>query len=156
MEDAQKRGMPQAREELISLIPGKRPGAYTVRLNLPFRPVFVGTLEGDTFSKRIDPSKHVHHSSDSVAISAALLFSGAIPFKWIVIDTPEGKLVTSRRFFVSHGRPYTFRGYEPQLFLPRSEFGIDAARRWEEAEDRRERARQELATQMQLFAEAAA
>jgi hypothetical protein len=146
---------PQDPAALISLIPGKLSGVYTVRLNLPFRHVFMGELrtQGEgTFSKRIDPSKHVHHNSESVAVSAALLHSESIPFRWIVCEVVgKGKLVTTRRFFIAHGESFRYRNFEPQIALAISKWGVDQAREWEAEQDRRERHRSERAAQTELF-----
>lgn len=142
-------------EQLISLVPGKRPGLFTVRLDIFPRPVFIGVIEGDTFRKRVDPSKHVYHNSDSVAISAALLYAEAFRFRWIVVETPGGKLVTSRAFFLAHAMPHQFRNYEPQLFLPVAEFGIEKARTWEAEEAKRQRNEAEKQAQGSLFGDTA-
>lgn len=141
--------------ELISLIPGRFAGVYSVRLNLPFRPVFIGELRTDgegTFFKRIDPSKHVHHGSNSIAISAALLQAEHIHFKWIVVDVlGHGKACTTRGFMLAHGTAFRFRNYEPQIALPVKLWGKDAAKSWEHEQDKRERIRREVAAQTSLF-----
>jgi hypothetical protein len=141
--------------ELISLVPGRLAGVYTVRLNLPFGPVFIGELrtggEG-TYFKRVDPSKHVHHNSDSVAISAALLTAEHIGFRWIVCDIKgHGKIVTTRPYMLTHGEAFRYPKYEPQIALPVNLWGKELALEWEQEQARRERIRRELRAQGSLF-----
>jgi hypothetical protein len=127
---------------------------FSIRLN-SFPPRYIGTLEGGTYRKRIIPEKHIHHDSQSVAISAALLYASDIGFDRIVIDMPGGRIETSRGYFIARGMPHQFRNFEPQLFLPVSEFGLDKVCAWEQTEAKRLQRDAERQAQLSLFGGAA-
>jgi hypothetical protein len=80
-----------------------------------------------------------------------LLFSPDIAFERIEIDSPSGKLVTTKAYFIAHATTHQFRNCEPQLFLPLSEFGLDKVNAWEQEAAKRERNRRERASQLTLF-----
>jgi hypothetical protein len=141
---------------LVSLIPGKRPSLFAVRLNTFPVPRFIGELEGNTYRKRIHSGPHTLHNAGAIGINAAVLTHPDIPVKWIAVDVDGTKLVTSKRFLLANGHPFKYRNYEPQFALPLDLWGVDKARAWEEEEDKRERQRRERAAQGNLFEEAAA
>ena len=62
-----------------------------------------------------------------------LLTNSLFLFKFIVIFYDGKTLVTSRKYFLTHGKVLKFShsGFEPQVFLPLAEFGIDKARYFE-------------------------
>lgn len=106
----------------------------------------IGTLsaDGQTYTKTIVPSLHIHHKSDSIGFNYQLLKQSN--FKWIVVNA-EGyeTLLTSRKYILEHGFFLHFQkdGFEKQLFLRLSDFGIDKARQFEN----------ENGNQQDLFAE---
>lgn len=137
--------------------PGRTEGTYAVFIRLPHRRAYIGELrpQGDgTFYRRIDPKKHIHRNSDSIGICASLLEAPDLPFRWIVVDSPQhGKLITTRSYLLAHGVRHSYRGYEPQLFLAISGWGVEVARNWEAERARVEKLGAERSSQGDLFAQ---
>ena len=106
----------------------------------------IGTLtaDGQTYTKTIIPSLHIHRKSNSIGFNYQLLKQSS--FKWIVVKA-EGyeNLVTSRKYILQFGKYLYFKneGFEKQIFLPLSDFGIDKARQFENG----------ISNQQNLFAE---
>jgi hypothetical protein len=136
---------------LISLIAKRRQGEFAVRLNTSPHPRFIGTLKGDTLTKRINEKRHVLHNGDAIAFASALVLHSSIPFRWLVVDVDGVKFTTSRDFFVHHATAFQYRGQEPQLGLAKSLWGKELALKWEADEGRKERHRRERAAQGNFF-----
>ena len=123
---------------LLELIPTRRPHEFWVRLNTPFRPRFIGTLDlkGDgTFKTRRHEKKHLHRNSNSIAINAALLANPELQFAWVEVellhaDGSEEMLITSRAYLKAKGNPLCFNNFEPQVALELSLWGREKANRF--------------------------
>jgi len=121
--------------KLIGLIPTKYSSIFTVQLNLQEQTRYIGKIDlagqGTFFTER--KQKHVFRKTNSIGINHSLLVDESIPFKWIVIDFEGRKLVTSRLYFLTHGKCFQFgdKGFELQCFLPIEEFGLNKARAFE-------------------------
>lgn len=109
----------------IELCPTKFPYVFNVSLKLDHQTRYIGKLDkaGDgTFTaKRAE--KHLHLKTNSLGVNLELL--QRFDFKWIVIFYCEEKLVTTRNFFLHHGRVFSFQkaGFERQCFLKLDFFG---------------------------------
>lgn len=119
----------------IELVQTNSSSLYKVKLNLTFETRFIGTLDntGDgTFTTQRNP-QHLFRKLNALGINYELLNSTDIPFKWILIDFDGKRLVTSRKYFLEMGKylKFTAQGFEPQIFLPLSKFGVDKARLFE-------------------------
>ncbi len=131
--------MQSKNKKLLELIPTRYPSVFQVRLNLEMQTRFIGKLDtaGEgTFLTQRKP-KHIFHKyggeDGSLGINHTLLTDESIPFKWIVIELEGHKLLTSRLYFLTHGKNFKFggQGFELQCFLPIAEFGLNKAREFE-------------------------
>ena len=125
--------------KLIELIPTRYPSVFQVQLSLEMQTRYVGKLDtaGDgTFLTNRKP-EHIFHKyggeHGSLGINHSLLTDETIPFKWLVIDFPGKKFVTSRLYMLTHGKCFKFgsQGFELQCFLPVDQFGLNKAREFE-------------------------
>lgn len=119
----------------IHLISTNQPDVYQVQLSLEFENRYIGKLDvsGEgTFTTSRKP-QHIFRKNNSLGINYSLLTDDKIFFKWIVINYESGKLITTRDFFLTHGKCFKFQnqGYELQCFLPMDKFGITQARYFE-------------------------
>ncbi len=137
----------------LKLIPTKYRGKFNVRLILGTESRHIGILDiqGKTFFTSRKPN-HLFRESNSIGLNEALLTDKSIPFQWIVVDYLDArrtnhKLVTSRNYFIEHGKCLHFskQSFELQRFLELSKFGIDKARDFE----------RQKAIQEKLFSEVA-
>lgn len=127
------------KESLLRIAPiENKPYCYQLELDLPMQRRYIGKIDtggdgGTFFTKR--KQKHVFRKTNSLGINYALLNNPNIKFKWIVIDFEGRKLVTSRLYFNTYGKPFQFskKDFELQVFLPIDEFGIEKARAFEKA-----------------------
>ncbi len=126
-----------------------------IRLTLPNqKPRNIGWFNdnGDTFHCQRNPAKHLHYKSESYGFNYELLRDGI--FVWVIVHLPFNELlVTSRNHILSKGSFLHFanKGFERQIFLPLTEFGIDKARETE----KQLKERQAEDAQQNLFGEAA-
>ncbi len=126
-----------------------------IRLSLPNqKPRNIGWFNnsGDTLHLQRNPAKHLHYKSESYGFNHELLRDGN--FTWVFVHLPfNGLLVTTRNHILEKGSFLHFKhkGFEKQIFLPLTEFGIDKARETEKQLKEQE-ARN---TQQNLFGEAA-
>lgn len=126
-----------------------------IRLQLPNqKPRNIGWFSdsGDTFHCQRNPAKHLHYKSQSYGFNFELLRDGN--FFWVIIHLPFNELlVTSRVHILEKGSFLHFadKGFERQIFLPLTEFGIDKARETE----KRLKEREAGSLQENLFGEAA-
>ena len=126
-----------------------------IRLQLPNqKPRNIGWFSdsGDTFHCQRNPAKHLHYKSQSYGFNFELLRDGN--FFWVIIHLPFNELlVTSRIHILEKGSFLHFadKGFERQIFLPLTEFGIDKARETEKRLKEREAGN----AQQNLFGEAA-
>lgn len=152
MEDTQSPLSSQGTPGLITLVAGKRPGRFAVRIAGPFGFRYVGELHGDTLNKHVK-QKHIFHAINGPGFSAALIHSPDIQFSRIVANVEGiGKLETTRDFFKAHAAPIHIRRFEPQLVLPMNQWGMDKVKEWTEERAREKRRQQQRAMQTELFA----
>jgi len=125
----------------LELIPTKFSSVYNVSLDLGFEVRHIGQVDfagQGTFLTHRKP-KHIfsNHGGNqgSLGINYSLLTDESIPFQWIVIDYANHKLVTSRLYFLTHGKCFKFanQGFELQCFLPITSFGLNRAREFEDS-----------------------
>lgn len=122
-------------DSIVELQQTKKVNIYKVVLRLEFETRFIGiiciTSEGIFFCKR--KASHLFKKQSDLGLNHELLTSPSIKFKWIVIDFDGSRFVTSRKYFLAKGKQYQFgkKGFEPQVFLPLAEFGIEKARAFE-------------------------
>ena len=113
-----------------------------IRLTLPNqKPRNIGWFSdsGDTFHCQRNPAKHLHYKSESYGFNYELLRDGM--FVWVFVHLPFNELlVTSRNYILQRGSFLHFKneGFERQIFLPLTEFGIDKARETEKVLKERE------------------
>lgn len=106
-----------------------------VKLNLDFRTLWIGSIQGDTYTKNINLAKHQFNKFPSVAFCLDLLENEK--FTWIKVICTDGQILeTSRKFALIHGKRQTFanRGYEKQIFLGLHLFSRAEAEKFENAE----------------------
>jgi hypothetical protein len=106
-----------------------------VKLNLDFRTLWIGSIQGDTYTKKINLSKHQFKKFPSIGFNLDLLENEK--FTWINIDCGNGKILeTSRKYVLIHGKRQTFskQGYEKQIFLGLHLFSRAEAEKFENAE----------------------
>jgi len=133
--------------KLLELIPTKHSYLFRIKLNLDFQTRCIGTLDssgqGTFFTERKE--KHLLKKTNSFGLSGELLNSPDIQFKYITIDFEGQKLSTTRMYFLTHSKCFTFKGFERQFFLPLNEFGLNKAEEYEHS----------LNEQLNLFGEVA-
>ncbi len=134
-------------KQLLELLATKYPSVFQVKLNLDMQTRYIGKLdtsgEGKFLTER--KLKHLFRKTNSLGLNEELLNSPDIHFKYITIDFEGQKLSTTRMYFLTHSKPFTFNGFEKQYFLPLDEFGLDRAKQYEDS----------LNIQLNLFGEAA-
>lgn len=118
----------------IILTPTKNKSIFDVFLNLPFEKRWLGKI--DTTNKSFITTRkpqHLFKKLNAIGLNLELLKDTAIPFKDIVIEYESQKLITSRDYFLTHGKCFKFgsRGFEYQKFLPLSEFGLSKVEEYE-------------------------
>jgi len=126
--------MQNQNKKMLELIPTNRPNEYSVRLNLPFRPLFIGRLntsEGKFVCRKTE-EKHFHRNSDSIAINEELLTKPPVKFFWIEVefvkrDGRKSIYTTSREYFLANGTAFKYKGYERQVGLPLTLWGKERA-----------------------------
>lgn len=133
----------------ISLFPTKSPHIFTVGLQLDFQTRFIGKLDkaGEgTFISVKRTEKHLFEKLNAVSLNLELL--ERYEFRWVMVPFCKESLWTSRLYLLNHGRVYTFnkKGFEPQCFLPLSEWGMEKAKAFESR----------IASQFSLFGRGAA
>ena len=131
-----------------------------IRLTLPNqKPRNIGWFSdsGDTFHCQRNPAKHLHYKSESYGFNYELLRDGM--FVWVFVHLPFNELlVTSRSHILQRGSFLHFKneGFERQIFLPLTEFGIDKARETEKGlKDREVKSAQQNLFPMEQVGEAA-
>ncbi len=133
--------------KLVELFPTKFSHLFKVKLNLDFQTRYIGTLDisgqGTFFTERKE--KHIFRRTNSVGLNGELLNSSDIQFKYITIDYNGQKLSTTRMYFLTHSKCFTFKNFERQYFLPLNEFGLNKANEYEHS----------LNEQLTLFGEVA-
>lgn len=131
----------------LELLPTKHPHIFRVKLNLEFQTRYIGTLDTSGAGKFITErrEKHLFKKTHSLGITESLLTSPDIDFKFIIISFNGHKLITTRFYFVTHSKVFTFKGFEKQYFLPVELFGLDKAEQHEKS----------LTKQLALFEEVA-
>lgn len=115
----------------IDVVETTKHNTFEVVLHLEFEKRYIGKLviQGDgTFSCKRNIS-HLFKKQNALGINYELLTSSSLKFKWIVIDFEGQKLITTRKYFLVKGKQFQFckKGFEPQVFLPLDEFGIEKA-----------------------------
>ena len=129
--------MQSKNKKLLELIPTKYPSVFNVQLNLEFETRYIGKLDkagSGTFITQRKP-KHIFHkyggTEGSLGINHSLLTDESIPFKWLIIEFEGHKLVTSRLYFLTHGKCFKFNSFDLQVFLKINNFGLNIAREFE-------------------------
>lgn len=121
--------------KIIELVPTKFPSVFQVRLNLEMQTRFIGKIDiaGDGKFLTTRKKKHLFRKTNSLGINYQLLKDETIPFKQIIIDFEGDKLITSRLYFLTHSKIYTFNkaGFETQAFMSLDLFGIQKAKDFE-------------------------
>jgi len=120
---------------LYELIPSKFGNKYNVKLNLPLQTRYIGNIQGDTYYKKVNLSRHQFNKIPSIAFCLELLENEK--FIWIKVICDDGRILeTSRKFVLYHGTKQTFakQGYEKQIFLGLHLFSKAEAEKFERAE----------------------
>ena len=118
----------------LELIPTKNPNLFDVALRLGFQTRYIGRLdksrEGRFVTKRKE--KHLHRKTNSLGLNLELLNQPF--FKWIEISYSDKKLVTTRDYFLHHGKVLNFqKAGDLQSFLPLNLFGVERAISFEQS-----------------------
>ena len=131
---------------LYELIPNKSGTEFSIKLNLPSLDTrYIGKIEGDTYTKNANLSRHKFNKNDSIAFCLSLLENEK--FNWIKVFCDDGRILeTSRKYVLIHGIRKTFKGYETQLFLSLHLFSRQEALKFERIEEMKP-----VLTQMNLF-----
>jgi len=132
---------------LYELIPQKSGNKFSIRLNLPMQTRYIGIIQGDTYCKKVNLSRHQFNKFPSIGFNLDLLEKEK--FIWIKVTCDDGRILeTSRKYVLIHGKRQTFfkQGYERQIFLGLHLFSKTEAEKFERAEEMRP-----VITQMNLF-----
>ena len=96
---------------------------------------YIGNIQGDTYYKKVNLSRHQFNKFPSIAFCLDLLENEK--FIWIKVICDDGRILeTSRKFVLIHGTRQTFfkQGYEKQIFLGLHLFSRTEAEKFENAE----------------------
>ena len=131
----------------LELIPTKHSHIFNVKLNLEFQSRFIGVLDTSGSGKFISErkEKHLFRKTNSLGLCEELLVSPEIHFNQIILNFRGQKFITTRTYFLTHSKVFTFQSFEKQYFLSLDEFGIDKAEHYEKS----------ISKQLSLFGEAA-
>jgi len=131
----------------LELVATKHPHIFRVKLNLEFQTRYIGTLDTSNGGKFLTErkEKHLFRKTNSLGLCEELLHSPDISFKWIIIDYEGKKLITTRLYFLTHSKVFTFKSFEKQYFLSLELFGQNRAEDYEKS----------LGSQLGLFGEVA-
>jgi hypothetical protein len=90
----------------------------------------IGAIYGGVYRKNVEPITHTHNKSNSIGFNYILIRDGQ--FRYVCVHVGTVELWTYREFILAHGffLQYKRQGYERQIFLKYSLFGIEHARRW--------------------------
>jgi hypothetical protein len=129
--------------QLLELLPTKHSHLFKVKLNLEFQTRFIGILDTSGEGKFLTTrkGKHLFRKTNSLGLNEELLSSPDIHFKYITIDFEGTILNTTRMYFKTHSKLFTFSQFEKQYFLPLQEFGLNKTKEYEYS----------LGTQLSLF-----
>lgn len=120
---------------LYEIIPLKSGNKYSIKLNLPLQTRYIGNIQGDTYYKKVNLSRHQFNKFPSIGFNLDLLENEK--FIWIKVFCDDGRILeTSRKFVLMHGKRQTFfkQGYEKQIFLGLNQFSRAEAEKFENAE----------------------
>jgi hypothetical protein len=131
---------------LYELVPQKSGNKFSIKLNLPSLDTrYIGYIEGDTYIKNVNLSRHKFNKNNSIAFCLSLLENEK--FIWIKVICDDGRILeTSRKYVLIHGIRKTFKGWEAQLFLSLHLFSRQEALKFECIEEMKP-----VLTQMNLF-----
>jgi hypothetical protein len=120
-------------KKFLELIPTKHSHIFDVKLNLEFQSRYIGKLDTSGQGKFLAnrKAKHLHRITNSLGLNAELINSSEFNFRTIVINYEGKKLITTRLYFLTHSKIFSFKGFEKQYFLPLDEFGIQKAEEYE-------------------------
>ena len=118
---------------LYELVPKRN--KLSVKLNLPSLDTrYIGYIEGDTYIKNANLSRHKFNKNDSIAFCLELLENEK--FTWIKVICDDGRILeTSRKYVLINGIRKTFRGFESQLFLSLHLFSRQEALKFERVQE---------------------
>lgn len=130
----------------------------TVFLKLPHEPKArnIGEISGGVYRKFISPRKHTHNKSNSVGFNYRLIRDGG--FRYVCVHIGTREYWTLREFILAHGffQHYKKSGFERQILLNYSMFGIERARKWYDEKTKIESKRKPAEPEpLPLFAEVA-
>lgn len=131
----------------LELVATKHSHIFRVKLNLEFQTRYIGTLDTSNGGKFITErkEKHLFRKTNSLGVNDELLNSPDVNFKYLIIDYEGKKLITTRLYFLTHSKAFTFKSFEKQYFLPVDLFGQSRAEDYEKS----------LGSQLGLFGEVA-
>lgn len=114
----------------------------------------IGEIYGGVYHKYLRPRKHTHNITKSIGFCFSLIRDG--DFRYVCVHIGTRELWTYREFILMHGhfQHYKRLGFEKQIFLNYSQFGIECARRWydeQKAIEAKQRKRQPEPLQTSLF-----
>jgi hypothetical protein len=121
---------------LYELIPQKSGNKFSIKLNLPFQTRYIGNIQGDTYYKKVNLSRHQFNKFPSIGFNLDLLENEK--FTWIKVICDDGKILeTSRKYVLINGRRQTFAkaGYERQIFLALHLFSREEALKFERVQE---------------------
>src|ERR1035438_2829820 len=80
---------------VYELIPPKSGNKYSVKLNLPFQTRYIGNIQGDTYYKKVNLSRHQFNKFPSIAFCLDLLENEK--FTWIKVICDDGRILERDR-----------------------------------------------------------
>lgn len=114
----QKKGLSQQTSYQISKSP-----SGNVYLANEQRKKWIGRIRDNSFHCMRNPDKHLHRKSNAYGFSYELIKWGT--FKFVIVHLPDSKLlITTREQVLRKGFILEFRGFEKQIFMRISDFGL--------------------------------
>jgi hypothetical protein len=117
----------------------KTDGGVFLRREEHKQPWHIATLKGDVL---IVPKKpgHLYFSTNSYGFNLEMVTNLSFGILRVILSSGE-ILETTKTFLLQKGVEKEHESYEPQIFLPVKEFGLEKAREFEEDLKRKQRCR---------------
>jgi hypothetical protein len=119
--------------ESVHLSQTKTPHLYKIFLEIGLRKLCIGQLdtsaEGTLILKK--SKEQILKKINAVGINYQLLSEDKIKYKWIKIIIEGREYVSTREYYLMHGKVFHFAGFELQSFVPIDELNLDTIRRFE-------------------------
>lgn len=119
--------------ESIHLSQTKTPHLYKIFLEIGLKKLVIGYIDtsgqGALILKKT--KNQILNKINAVGINYKLLYEDKLKYNLIKIIIEGREYISTREYYLMHGKVFHFAGYELQAFVPIDELNIDTIRRFE-------------------------